>query len=160
MAANLMVALTETVARVRVVGRANFQNSEDLKLFCHQAIDGGVSAVAINLRQCEGMDSTFMGMLAMISLSAREKTIPLQMVNAGDTNKGLLSDLGLDTMLEYLEEEENSNDWQDFNKTQSMSQAQHSENILDAHEALMDISEANREEFKDVVKFLKEQEGR
>lgn len=156
MSATLRVAVHSNTAFVQVSGRASFQNSEDLKSFCTSALDNSeIKTISINMSACEGMDSTFMGILTMISLTARQKSTPVEMVNTTDYCLELLTQLGLKPMFDFVEKDEEVETLEILDDSQDMTQEQHSVNVLKAHETLIEVNEDNRSEFQDIVNFLK-----
>jgi len=60
-----------------------------------------VKGIFIDLSACAGMDSTFMGILAMIGLKAKKLGSLVSIVNASDNNKNLLNGLGLSEIFTY-----------------------------------------------------------
>ncbi len=84
----------------RVVGRGTFQNSQPLRQFAMEKIDQGQEEFVIDLGSCQGMDSTFLGMLAGIGLRLRQRgpTTSIHIVNINAHNLGLLQILGLDRL--------------------------------------------------------------
>lgn len=161
MSATLRVAVHSETAFVQVSGRASFQNSEDLKSFCTKALDNPeVKTVSINMAACEGMDSTFMGILTMISLTARQKSTPVEMVNTTAYCLELLVQLGLKPMFDFVEREEELETMTVLDESKEVSQEQHSTNVLTAHQTLIDVHEENRSEFQDIVNFLKDEQSK
>ena len=99
------------------------------------------------------MDSTFMGMLAMLGLSARKKSVPAEIFNASEQNEKLLCGLGLNKVFEFkLGEFEAAAGDAASNATTPESNAH---NVLDAHQTLMDIDVSNVPKFEKVVEFVK-----
>ena len=123
MSATLRVAVKSNTAYIQVSGRASFQNSEDLKTFCTKALDNPeIKKISINMAACEGMDSTFMGILTMISLTARQKSTPVQMVNTTDYCTELLTQLGLKPMFDFVESSDEVDNLEVIDDSQNVSQ--------------------------------------
>ncbi len=53
---------------VRVVGRGTFQNGQPLRRYAQDMLTQGCDQFFVDLNQCQGMDSTFLGVLAGIGL--------------------------------------------------------------------------------------------
>ena len=53
---------------VHVAGRGTFQNGQPLRRYAVEMIGQGARQFVVDLGQCEGMDSTFLGVLAGIGL--------------------------------------------------------------------------------------------
>ena len=152
----LAVAVEENIARIKVSGRATFSCSEDLKKFCTLMLERKVHKIILEMQSCAGMDSTFMGILTMVSLSAKKQNIPVEMNNTGDENKQNLFSLGLKNMFTFTNSTETTTmKWKQVEPSE-VSQEAHKENVLDAHQTLIDVNEENRKEFQDIVTFLKE----
>jgi len=152
-----LVGCTDSSVLVKVKGRGSFQNSSGLKEFGKQMIQRGYRSFVIDLGQCELMDSTFMGTLAGLALRLREMGHgKLSVVNASERNWDLLSNLGLDRLMEVADpgaapaaSDENLAPAEG----ESSSQA-HKENVLTAHQALVEADPQNAVRFKDVLDYL------
>ena len=88
-------------AFVRVSGKGSFKNSPNLKSFCLAAAEDGAERIVIDMGECAGMDSTFMG---VISGLARRLNVPgkkaIVMVNLDPENHELLHTLGVTFLIE------------------------------------------------------------
>lgn len=151
---HLSVAVKGNKASIKVCGRATFECCEDLKKFCNRMLEEGKSPLIFEMKDCKGMDSTFMGTLTQFSLSAMKKKAVIEMRNIGAENKKNLESIGLIKMFTFTETEEDGS-FEELEKSE-VTQDQHQENVLSAHEVLIDVHEPNRAEFQDIVKFLKE----
>ncbi|MCX7869413.1 MAG: STAS domain-containing protein, partial [Terrimicrobiaceae bacterium] len=69
---NVLVGTLGDTAWVRVEGRGSFKNSGGLKDFFGRMLERGFRRFAVDLANCELMDSTFMGTLAGLALRLRE----------------------------------------------------------------------------------------
>ena len=87
---------------VRVAGRGTFQNGQPLRQYAVEMIGQGARQFIVDLGQCEGMDSTFLGVLAGIGLQLREPPTQgqLRLANVSPRNLELLQTLGLDRLFE------------------------------------------------------------
>ena len=150
----LAVASQNDTAYIQVSGRATFSCSEDLKNFCTQMLDEKVSKIVLEMKKCSGMDSTFMGILTMISLRARKQNVTVELTNINEANKNNLFSHGLKKMFTYCDNNNFEQTWNMLN-SDNISQDQHQENVLNAHQTLIDVHEDNRKEFQDIVTFLK-----
>ena len=90
---------TDTVY-VQVVGRGTFQNGQPLRRYAQEMIEKGVRRFVVDLGECEGMDSTFLGVLAGAGLRLRRagEQLGLRVVNVNRRNLELLETLGLDQL--------------------------------------------------------------
>ncbi len=152
----LAVAVEENIARIKVNGRATFGCSEDLKKFCTLMLEKKVQKIILDMKNCAGMDSTFMGILTMVSLSAKKQSVTIEMNNTSEDNKQNLFSLGLKNMFSFTSNTETTTlKWKDV-ECSDVSQEKHKENVLNAHQTLIDVHEDNRKEFQDIITFLKE----
>ncbi|MDE3085011.1 MAG: STAS domain-containing protein, partial [Verrucomicrobiota bacterium] len=113
----------------------------------------------IDFRQCTGMDSTFLGVLAGAALELRRRMPPgsLVLTRIGQRNLELIRNLGLHRLLTV--------DAGDFPMSfdsagAPLDCADHGELenarlVLEAHENLIAANENNRGKFQDVLAFLK-----
>ncbi len=162
----LMVAIHEGTAYVRVCDRGSFKISKNLKDFGISAIDEGVRRIVVDLSECVGMDSTFMGVLAGLALRLRK--LPdgeLYVVNLSSRTRGLLATLGLDQLVKPCMTMETPEEFkpvlEGVSRMRSVensgeSRRETAETMLEAHECLVEISPDNVLRFKDVLSFLRE----
>ena len=60
-------------------------------------LEDGIKHIVIDLSECSGMDSTFMGTMAGIAMKlAKLPDGKLEIANPGEKNRSSLEDLGLD----------------------------------------------------------------
>ena len=126
----------------------------------------GESVLVVDLADCSGMDSTFMGTLAgMASRLTAVDGGALQVAEADERNRRSLEDLGLDFLMQINPDEA---DWKDrleeirsclepAESGDSPNQLDRARHVLKAHEDLSDINEENAAEFRTVVGTLKKQ---
>ena len=100
------------------------------------------------------MDSTFMGMLAMLGLNAKKKGVPAEIVNASEQNEKLLCGLGLKKVFEFKSGPSSAGDDVPAASNDTSDEGR-ARNVLDAHQTLMDIDEGNVQKFERVVEFVK-----
>lgn len=157
--AQLFVAVENDVVYVRVAGRGTFAAGVDFKSLLEGVIRQGHRRVAVDLRECPLMDSTFIGLLTTFGMQLPPvdgKGISLHHVN--ERILGLLKNLGVDHLFlacnpgdgipEHLEA-----------RPAAPAPADHVElqrTCLEAHEKLMEANPENVARFKDVTKFLAE----
>lgn len=141
---------------VRVDGRATFAvgpTFRDLVKTLDQ--ESAKKGVNIDLTECTGMDSTFMGILAMLALKVRKDNITVKIINAGN-NQRLLDGLGLKKLFNYVEEEVKEKDWKKT-KIGETSFRENAETVRDAHKVLMKTDVDNVAKFKNVVEMVEKE---
>ena len=162
----LEVARQGTIAYLRVLGRATFKVGPVLKQFGTAAIEDGCTRMVLDVSACEGMDSTFMGVLAgMVTRLARQTGGKMLMLNVSEKLFEILNTLGLDQLIECrrlgavpeplveppLTERALSPiaaAAADLQTTQHV--------MLEAHTDLAAVSAENQLRFKDVLTYLRE----
>ena len=153
--ASITVCIDGLTAHLAVKGRGTFENSEDIRVFSINAIEAGIPCVEFDMGQCTGMDSTFMGILTMISRTAMMNTSKIKLSNVNEANRKNLYSLGLKQLFEFTETSTQPMSLEEI-KTQTLDRDTKQKNILEAHEALIDAHDDNKPIFQDIVTFLKE----
>jgi anti-sigma B factor antagonist len=158
---SVLVGCVDRAVWVKVEGRGTFQNSAGLKEFVKQMIQRGYRDFVVDLRDCEQMDSTFMGTLAGVALRLRELGQGgLRTINVNDRNSGLLSSLGLDQLF-HVEGAAAAVEGQPENlelrqaKQEKTGRDEQKRFVLEAHEALVEADAANEVKFKDVLDYMR-----
>ena len=152
----------EQIAVVRVSGRGNFLNSVPLKKFAdHLATEGKPHQFIVDLHDCETLDSTFMGVLASISLrqtrAGRDKLI---LTNINSHIQRLLRTLGLSNLIvlrdgageqDTLRRAETGMEPAEVKPVSHIDQICHT---LEAHRTLIKVDEDNEVRFQCVIHYL------
>jgi anti-sigma B factor antagonist len=157
---------------VRVSGRGTFQNGQPLRRYAQEMIDRGRGQFVIDLGECLGMDSTFLGVLAGIGLRLNQggKAGAVQIVNAGPRNVELLQTLGLDRLFKIgAGGGEPAKTWPagevGFQKlpdsdigepARPLSKHDTADLMLEAHDNLIRADQRNLTKFKDLTQFLRD----
>ena len=162
----LEVARQGATVYLRVLGRATFTVGPILKQFGMAAIEEGCTRMVLDASSCEGMDSTFMGVLAgMATRLARQTGGKMIMLNVPDKLFEVLSTLGLNqliechplgTALEPLGEPPLTAQALSPISTASADLQTTQHVMLEAHLDLSAVSAENRLRFKDVLTYLRE----
>jgi anti-anti-sigma regulatory factor len=151
---------------IRCEGKGSFLNSPLMKSFGENRVAEGETVLVVDLAECSGMDSTFMGTLAGMAarLSATEDGA-LQIANADARNRGSLEDLGLDFLMqinpadapwkERLEEIRSC--LEPAKPGELLDMNQRARHVLKAHEELSELNDKNAQVFDDVVNTLRKQ---
>jgi anti-anti-sigma regulatory factor len=169
------VALHEKTALIRVQGRGSFKVSTALKQFSATALASGCTTAVLDMADCVGMDSTFMGVLAGFAARLRSQATGLMvMLNLSSRTRGLVATLGLDLIVEAYQTQDTPERFKPYlDLTSRMTelamapagkaaQQTTAETMLEAHESLVALAADNLPRFKDVLSFLREdiQRGR
>jgi anti-anti-sigma regulatory factor len=143
-------------AKVRVVGHGSFRAGPALRQFGLQAVERGCREVVCDLADCQGMDSTFTGVLAQIGLDLKRQeggALIMRGMNA-KVEKNLRT-LGLDRIAVFRPAEAPPAEPSDMTLRPLEVAATPDKTILDAHQTLSGVSEENRLRFRNVIEYLK-----
>lgn len=154
--ANLVITEKNGVCSIKVSGRANFECGIPLRSFSKNFGDN-IKKIVIDLGECESMDSTFMGILTMLSLKTKKMNIPLELLNTSTSVRALLRGLGVEKMFDFIEGgavelEEN----RAIADTDEPSRTDAARTVVEAHKTLMNVSLDNIAKFEKVVEFAED----
>ena len=160
----LLVATYHTSALIRVRGRGSFKVGSALKQFGLSAIGSGCRQFILDMDECTGMDSTFMGVLAGLALRLKhEPDGRMVMMNLSPKTLTLLETLGLAQLIEtHLEGHVSEDLKKRLSDVVDLSTLKGSiadqkltlETMLTAHEDLVKVSPDNLPKFKNVMAYL------
>ncbi len=169
----VFVACAEGGVFLRVVGRGTYQNAQPVRQFGKEWLEKSCPCFHVDLGQCAGMDSTFLGVLAGLGLKlrARGQRDGLHLFNAGNHNLQSCRALGLDQLarLESGSPDAAVNPFPPeaaFRKLPdtdltALNRPKDKEGttrlMLEAHEDLCRADERNEVKFRDVKQFLREE---
>lgn len=158
MKADVSIAQSSGNYKIKVSGRASFECSPPLRNLAKSFDHEKLLSISIDLSQCESMDSTFMGVLAMLGLRGIKQHAKTEIVNANDFNYNLLEGLGLCKLFEFRNDvtEENC----EFESTAGKNEDERNDTVLEAHEVLMEVDDDNVPKFEKVVAFVKKDLGK
>ena len=160
---SLTAAYIDQTAVLRIEGRGSFKISPPMKQFIHQVINTqSAERILIDMTDCLGMDSTFMGVIAGLSCLIKSKpNISFKLINMSEKNQKLLITLGVDRVVDYSMSttEEEAQTTQHAQETQSLEadfadKLNAAKTTLEAHKTLVDINPDNYNKFKSVLEFL------
>ena len=166
----LEVARQGATAYLRVLGRATFTSGPVLKQFGTAAIEDGCNRIVLDVLACEGMDSTFMGVLAGLATRLTRQTGgSMLMLNISDKLFEILSALGLNQLMDcrrlgarpepLVEPPLPAHALRPI--TAAAGSLQTTQRVmLEAHTDLAAVSAENRIRFKDVLTYLRENGSR
>ena len=160
----LLVATCRTSALIQVRGRGSFKVGPALKQFGLSAMSSGCRQFIVDMDECTGMDSTFMGVLAGLALRLkREQSGRMVMMNLSAKTLALLETLGLARLIEtYLEGSVSADLQKCLSDVVDVSALKGSvadkkltlETMLAAHEDLVKVSPDNLPKFENVMAYL------
>ena len=163
----ILVGCFDDVAWIRVEGEASHRNSARVRDFAKSRMGNGRVNFVVDLENCPGMDSTFMGTLTAIAFELKRKGPEpghVQIINANPRNQSSLKKLGLQCVLDIDEdghawEKERALVAENISKPlapANLNRRDHTEMVKEAHEALVDANDENCSRFQDVREYLRQ----
>lgn len=156
MADRVEVGVQANTAYVRVHGRATFKVGPSFKQFGTMAVEQGCSRILVEMNECVGMDSTFMGILAGLSTALKKNNGEMVLHGVSDKNRTLLRMLGLLHLVRIEEGSESAALASGYALRTDEDKRHMTEAMITAHEALIEVAPDNLVKFKDVLAYLKE----
>ena len=154
----IQVAVDENVSYVRVSGRATFSMAPDFKNFVERQMETKMQDVFVDLKECESMDSTFIGVITSLTLKYSEKgKLHLKLLNLSDHLKKILKTLGLLNVLRISNAKKDEEVSFDNLEKADNSKKNIALTMLEAHNMLSSLNEQNALEFKNVVDYLRKE---
>jgi anti-anti-sigma regulatory factor len=157
-----MVGQVGDTAYIKVQGRGSFKNAPSVKGYALHIQDQGVVNLVIDLMDCSHMDSTFMGVMAGLSMERRRQNLPkLSVRNINLRNSELLEQLGLDRLMDMESVPQGTPLPQGLDRLKStpLEKQEMTRTMLDAHQNLVEVDAENGTKFEDVITFLRRKLG-
>jgi len=163
--ATLLVYVSDKLACIKIVGRANFNSSMDFKTLVNELLEKKFNCFVLDLAECVLMDSTFLGVLAGFGLQMRNgqtdgpETNPIELMNPNPRIADLLENLGVLHLFRVVSgplPELTAAAGQTTVAAATASREEFVSTCLEAHKTLMAIDPANVPKFKEVTQFLAE----
>jgi anti-sigma B factor antagonist len=163
----IFVGCSSNRVYARVVGHGTFQNSQPFHQFALERINEGQDEFVIDLGPCQGMDSTFLGVLAVIGLRLRQsgpRTV-IHIVNINPRNIEVLQTLGLDRLFLINGDAPAALPETDYHLLpdtditqlkQPLDKAETADLMIEAHDHLVRIDQRNTPRFKELARILRE----
>jgi anti-anti-sigma regulatory factor len=150
------VARAQQTVFMRVHGLATAPSAVALEDFFVQMMEQECGSFVLDLQNCIGMDSTFMGTLVGLSHTLKEEgRCRLSIVNSSQANRNLMETLGVDRFVTLLE---SPHLFPEVEMVRLAVGTDDDETRLDsirrAHENLMAIEQKNRERFAPFLNAL------
>jgi anti-anti-sigma factor len=171
----ISVNTTGTEVHVRIVGRGTFQNGQPLRRYAMEMLARGCDQFFVDLNQCQGMDSTFLGVLAGIGLRLTQGSHDgkVHVINVSARNIELLQTLGLDRLFDVnlVGRDRTQHAFPDeisfqmlpdsdlADPTKSLSKRDTANFMLESHTNLIKADPRNAPKFQDLTKFLRDKIG-
>jgi len=162
----ILVGTFEGFSWIRCVGKGSFLVSPVMKQFGDERISAGETRLVIDLGDCTGMDSTFMGSLAGMAVRLADGGGVLEVCDIDARGRQSLEDLGLDCMMDICPADAPwagridaiRKDLSPPRSTATLPQVKdRAKHVLEAHETLANTSTENAERFSSVISILREE---
>ncbi len=151
---DLQILRTPDGYTIKVFGRANYEYGMPLRTFV-RGLEGDYGQVRIDMKDCVTMDSTFMGILAMLGMKSTNNKRPVEIINASDHNQALLNGLGLTRIFVFVSgEAAASGESVDTGEHKDLLET--AETVVEAHKTLVDADSSNQEKFKEVINYAEQ----
>jgi anti-anti-sigma factor len=165
---SIVVGVSGQRVFVKVRGKGNCQTSQPLNQFSNEIIKRGFHEFIVDLAECSSMDSTFLGVLAGISLRLMSLNGRVYLANLNPRCNNVVVSLGIDrlssvsTGLLDLPAPANGDESpalqplvaSPVTPSDAEAKARCAEMVIEAHRALMRIDPRNIPKFKDCIRFL------
>ncbi len=149
---------------LKVESKGCLQNSADVERYVDDLIQTGEVRFVVDLAHCQGLDSTFMGML--LSLAKRLSRSPggcLHIINAQGRNGELLRGLGVHYFCNVSDDagglctggHSTACQCAEELPHQDLSKREQTEHCLKAHEGLAEVTPENSARFRDVIELMR-----
>jgi len=153
--ARILVARFENIVAIRIIGRATFKVGQELRDYGTAAMRDDIASVIMDLSQCTAVDSTILGVIAMIGLEGHRRA-EVVIVNANECVRSTMNSVGLTRLCRFTEQELGEADWDTLCQAAvgAVTMDNVAETVLNAHKTLMDLDPENVPKFRDVVEML------
>ncbi len=148
---DLLISNRDGIYDIRVAGRANFEYAVPMREIAKNP--ESIRGIRVDLGDCVAMDSTFMGVLTMLALTAQRNRVTVVLLNASETLVKLLRGLGVHRLFEF------NNGGIDATGAVSggaVSPLKLAETVAEAHQSLVDADQGNAEKFSDVINYAEQ----
>ncbi len=154
----IQVAVDKNSSFVKVSGRATFSMAPDFKSFVERQMENKMQDVLVDFKECESMDSTFIGVITSLTIKYSEKRVThLKLLNLSEHLIKILKTLGLLNVLTISNSKSDEEiSFDDVEKVDN-SKKNIALTMLEAHEILSSLNEKNAVEFKNVVDYLRKE---
>lgn len=156
--ATISVAVSGKAGGVKVAGRANVDCSVAFKRVLKHLKEESVERIFVFLQKCLLMDSTFLGVLAKQGVDGGiggRRQFKIMLVSPTERVLDSIENLGVLGEFEVIESAPDIQfSFRDVSPDTACDLRELTRTSLEAHEALMDLREENRNRFKGVANLL------
>ncbi len=155
---HVLATCDEHIVYCRIVGYGNMNNCAPFQESSQQLQEQGYREFILDFSRCEGLDSTFLGILLGMAVGLDDEPAKVVVVNAGDSIRKILTEVGIDRLIEICREKVTLPDIP-MRRLQAMETGREARvtMILQAHENLCRIHPDNQARFGRFVKTLRQE---
>lgn len=150
--ADILIANKDGVYNVKVDGRATHECTPPLRNLAKDLEQTSFKRINVDLKDCSGMDSTFMGILTMLGLRAKKIGAEMAILNASEFLVSLLHGLGIKKLFSFANGVTDVSGAAPAAET-VVDRIESAKMVLEAHKTLMAADESNVKKFEKVVEF-------
>jgi anti-anti-sigma regulatory factor len=156
-----LVGAYEDKRFVKFVGNSTMKNSKTLDDYFDNVFAGEPVDLIMDFEECNYMDSTILGLIAKTAISMKKlwnkKIFAIKIPNMIQMS---LKSTGVYKLLEVVSvEDEATVEMEELEKKDFQDKRKKAQHILEVHKTLMDLSDENKEVFKNVVELLEKELG-
>jgi len=148
------VRVQGSTATVCIRGRATFRLGPGLRDFIVQSEAGGVRHFQVGLDECDYMDSTILGVLALLATGRREGRWDAELINTPPRILDQLTEMGLRRFFPFAVRPTPFEETAMTELPVSSSSAVLADTMRDAHVTLGQVDPANAARFANVLEVL------
>lgn len=153
---SIFSALVEGSYVLKFIGDVRLTLCSSLDMHLENSLNNpDINEILIDLTQVEGIDSTSLGLIAKLSLKAKERNLPKPaLVSTNQDITRILLTMGFDHVFVLMDQLPSSS--QELKQLPLVQESveEMQQRIISAHKVLMELNESNREAFKDLVSTL------
>ena len=153
----LKVSRADDAVLIQVFGLGNMSLAPTLQAFVESEVAAGLVNFVIDMKFCQGMDSTFMGTFIGLSTMVKNHFGWFCLVNISEDNRRLLKMLGIIHMISIRDEPFPMHEGGISVLYPSTDPYIRQKQIHGAHRFLMDADPGNRERFGPFIKALEDE---
>ncbi len=151
-----LVCTADKEAQLVIQGRACYLNCMGVSEFFDTIARDKYKKEIIDLAECTGLDSTFLGTIAKLAIKLKAINGSFDCVilqNLEERNLEVVQNLGIDKITKIENKKVEEIKAKDCNFLENAPSNQPT--MLDAHESLVEADSSNKAKFEDVISFLK-----
>ncbi len=158
---HVLATTTDDVVYCQVVGLANMNNSAPFEAFARRRQDSGCREFILDFSLCEGLDSTFLGIVLGLRLGGKPEVGHPQItaVNVSKHVLKILAEVGIDRLIQVLPDPVSLPEIPLKRLERDCSEEERLGMILSAHETLCDLGIENQARFGSFVDLLRQELG-